>query len=1264
MPLLCIKIIEARLESTESSLNTYITVKLRQAQSSTQAVRGIKPKWNEEFTFETERMDGGLLIELHSKGLLRDKILGVVWLPLNKILHSDKDGPGMWMNFDAEIITENGQVVGTKIPTKHSCLATIHQLKRFFMGKENYQILLARNGDIHRSSTRQHFMNGFPGHNMANFHPDQQRERREKLFVPFGPVSDSESRLSSNINQYEDYMQRHCRQYRSTNYLDPNHYGYSVDYSDVLNDLSLNERKFTTNDSEVQSSETLKNYPYFMSSRHNDQQDEQGPFDSEFDSGSEPLYYNSRPYPSSRRSRQYSHRQYTGDYEWDDEQICYYHHNLNKVDSGIQQQYSEENFTSEPEYSDQNYQQPYSHRSESNGYHIDWLDDTPTSECSQPEEECMFNSNYDNFPHQQPYTRNIRSYCQSGRSDDEEYLYPPPPINEQNQFYSDCGPFSDIDEPEWNPDYVSYRYDGDLLPWTDDYQTRFGQRRRRYRFSPQASRYYRRAYSRLPHPQSAYGISSSDVCCDKYPHTKYGTSSNYYCCSCESDYEVDTKIICCDQTQHYTPIGMNYQLEASSPSISKPSLALSRSSSPTRAYSSNVYLKVISPESVKNDFRASAEAAVAQHLPPGEHPADLHFVNVTPIPVTSSVASLDILTVSTSAGVWDHSKRDNTMNQPRDTSVSTVSTTSTIISTLPSRSRLATAQYSISQSNDNSQLIPNSYATAEKSSLNKLNAVSPQETSTSTLAYNADLSHGLTTQKQELIPKVIPVSITCYSPTVTTTTSTTISGTTTNFQSLWDQKSAFKPVIRSLEAAKDRFFSSNTLFPTFSQVKQTVVVGQSDEKSKITVDSFDKKSEIASSSLGFISNNYNTNNVSKIAISSSEFSALVPPPPKPSKFSSSVLDLSSTNCFNYEFPPVQKLNNTFLPIKDFSDKLPSSTVISTSTLNATTLFTAAISTPTKTTGINVDDYKPYKASLTSNYLSSQLHGINYSLTAKPTTSEAHFSADNDQNLDDHSHNLQGSTCYHDISKPPSPKIVKESLDYVTPKYENQHTFSAEEHLKQLRMRAGLGPIPGYESVTLRSASSMTPLKTDDTTHSSAYQSSSVSSAMSPYFNHETSHPKSTYSVNINSFIPKIQSSSTSTPSIPSLLSNIKSGFTGPLSRMQPQATSYSGHQSATANKPSTSGLFSNFLTTAASKAQTVATGALKQANAAADAAKVAANQAAEQFVAQANQVHQRTTNQMQQQPHLKTSIQLSSIQSKVTAMNNIQESVKSDYTMK
>lgn len=31
----------------------------------------------------------------------------------------------MWVNFDSEVITENGQIVGTKTATKHSCLATV-----------------------------------------------------------------------------------------------------------------------------------------------------------------------------------------------------------------------------------------------------------------------------------------------------------------------------------------------------------------------------------------------------------------------------------------------------------------------------------------------------------------------------------------------------------------------------------------------------------------------------------------------------------------------------------------------------------------------------------------------------------------------------------------------------------------------------------------------------------------------------------------------------------------------------------------------------------------------------------------------------------------------------------------------------------------------------------------------------------------------------------------------------------------------------------
>ncbi|XP_018649163.1 putative unc-13 (munc13) [Schistosoma mansoni] len=1215
------EIIEARLESSDSSLNTYISVKLRQAHSSTQTVKGTAPKWNEEFIFETERMDGGLLIELHSKGLLKDKLLGVVWLPLNKILHSNKDGPGMWLNFDSEAVTENGQIVATKTATKHSCLATVRfeipddsLLEKILFTKRKLPNITSTNGSLHRPNVNQHLMNGFPNH-ITNVHANQHLEQREKLFTPYCALSDSENRLSNHLN--EDYIPPNSRQYKSTNHLIPNHYGYSMNHPDYLIETPLRHRQFTTDDSDAHSSETLKNH-HFVSSRHYDHH-EQVPMDSELDSGSEPLYYNSRPYPKSYRNRPYSYRQYTGEYEWDDEQICFDSRNINNIDNDLQwhSQYSQDNnFISEPECFDQNYQQQYSHNSGPDGYRIDWLDNAPPSECSHSEEEYMFDSNYENLYNQQSYTTNISKYRYSGRSDDEEYLYPQPSVDEQSPVYSDCGPFSDIDEPDWNPDYVNYRHGGDYMPWTDEHQIRFGQRRRRSRFSPQSSRYYRRGHARLSYPQPIYGISPSDVCCEKYPHIKYDIPSNYACCSCESDYEVDTKIISFDQTQNYTPIGVNYQLEASSPSVGKLSLALSRSSSPTRTYNSNVCLKVISPELVKNDFRASAEAAVAQHLPPGEHPADLHFVDVTPIPVTSSVRSSNIspncMTVSTKqstigslSGTLDHFEAETSMKLPQDTSVSTVFSTS-IDTSLILNNRLAMARDSFRQSGDHSTSIP---STIETTSINRLNTGFPREAQASTVTYNVDLNRDLITQKQ-----------------------------------------AFKPVIRSLEAAKDRFFSNNTLFPTFSQVKQTV--GQSNDKTRITVNNADKKNENISSSMRFIPNDLNNNNkdTSKIIISSSEFSALVPPPRplKSSNYSSSELDLSNVRSINYEFKnydystPINEFNNKPLSIKDASDRLPSSTVITDST---------SIITP-KTTGIYVDHEELNKTSLTNNYLSSQVYELNKTL-------ESSYVIDNSQNLNNPSVNVSKSTYYRDISCPSSPKIVKGYSDDVPSKNESQTTFSAEEHLKELRIRAGLGPIPGYESVTLRNASSMTPLKTNDLSSSSTMPSYITSSAMSTHFSFGTNVPKPTYSVNINSFIPKIQSSSTSTPSIPSLLSNIKSGFTGPLSRAQPQPSPYSANQASTTNKPSASSLFSNFLTSAASKAQTVATGALKQANAAADAAKLAANQAAEQFVAQANQVSQRTTSQMQQQQQSqpKESVQLSTSHNKAITMNNIPESI-------
>ncbi|CAG5124748.1 unnamed protein product, partial [Candidula unifasciata] len=71
---------------------------------------------------ETMRLDTGLIIEVWNKGMLWDKLLGLHWLPLRKIQHSNEEGSGKWLTLDSELVINNGEVVGTHIPTEHRIL--------------------------------------------------------------------------------------------------------------------------------------------------------------------------------------------------------------------------------------------------------------------------------------------------------------------------------------------------------------------------------------------------------------------------------------------------------------------------------------------------------------------------------------------------------------------------------------------------------------------------------------------------------------------------------------------------------------------------------------------------------------------------------------------------------------------------------------------------------------------------------------------------------------------------------------------------------------------------------------------------------------------------------------------------------------------------------------------------------------------------------------------------------------------------------------
>jgi protein unc-13 len=122
---LIVSVKKARLQGSSEDFHSYITVKLQNVKSTTVAVRGTQPSWEQEFIFETNRLDQGLMLELWNKGVLWDKLLGVHYMPLTQIQYTAAPGNGKWLQIDQELETKNGETVGTKTPSGHSILVDV-----------------------------------------------------------------------------------------------------------------------------------------------------------------------------------------------------------------------------------------------------------------------------------------------------------------------------------------------------------------------------------------------------------------------------------------------------------------------------------------------------------------------------------------------------------------------------------------------------------------------------------------------------------------------------------------------------------------------------------------------------------------------------------------------------------------------------------------------------------------------------------------------------------------------------------------------------------------------------------------------------------------------------------------------------------------------------------------------------------------------------------------------------------------------------------
>uniref|UniRef100_A0A8C2ZNC2 Unc-13 homolog Ba (C. elegans) n=1 Tax=Cyclopterus lumpus TaxID=8103 RepID=A0A8C2ZNC2_CYCLU len=122
MSLLCVRVKKAKLHGPPDKFNAYVTLKVQNVKSTTITVRGDQPCWEQDFMFEINHLESGLVVELWNKGLIWDTMIGTALIPLDTIGQSDEEGPGKWASLDSEVLMREDEICGTSNPTPHQVL--------------------------------------------------------------------------------------------------------------------------------------------------------------------------------------------------------------------------------------------------------------------------------------------------------------------------------------------------------------------------------------------------------------------------------------------------------------------------------------------------------------------------------------------------------------------------------------------------------------------------------------------------------------------------------------------------------------------------------------------------------------------------------------------------------------------------------------------------------------------------------------------------------------------------------------------------------------------------------------------------------------------------------------------------------------------------------------------------------------------------------------------------------------------------------------
>uniref|UniRef100_A0A667XG91 C2 domain-containing protein n=1 Tax=Myripristis murdjan TaxID=586833 RepID=A0A667XG91_9TELE len=316
--LICFAVKKAKLDGPQEKFNTYVTLKVQNVKSTTIAVRGSQPCWEQDFMFEINRLDLGLTVEVWNKGLIWDTMVGTLWIPLRSIRQSNEEGPGQWLTLDSNVIMAENEICGTKDPTFHRVLLDtrfelpldIPEEEARYWAKKLEQLNAMRDQDVRTSflSTLPSLSSYYISAPLTLLSPPPHV--LSSFFIPSCAVDDRDSDYRSETsNSIPPPFYTTSQPNASMHQYPMRHQHYRHSYNDDIHELDYDHRAMSPTDSRYASSGEL--------SRGSSQLSEEfGPEDGESLRGSE-FYDENDSYHSCHSSVSYGKEDSTG---WDGEE--------------------------------------------------------------------------------------------------------------------------------------------------------------------------------------------------------------------------------------------------------------------------------------------------------------------------------------------------------------------------------------------------------------------------------------------------------------------------------------------------------------------------------------------------------------------------------------------------------------------------------------------------------------------------------------------------------------------------------------------------------------------------------------------------------------------------------------------------------------------------------------------------------------------------------------------------------------------------------